>query len=64
MTTHETCSRCDGSGQIACQACHGTGSVRKVGAFEENKSFCTSCKGSGVERCHSCGGSGMVKIEE
>ena len=62
MTEHETCGRCDGSGQIACQACRGTGIVKQPGSYGGQEA-CSSCKGTGVARCHACGGSGTVKLD-
>jgi len=64
MTHHETCARCDGSGQIGCSPCRGTGTITKIGDFDEEKKTCPSCKGTGKARCHACGGSGTVKLED
>ncbi len=64
MTTHETCGRCDGSGEIACSSCRGIGTVKEPGIFTEERKVCASCKGTGRDRCHSCGGTGTVKIDD
>ncbi len=43
----QTCTKCQGRGQIRCTLCHGTGKIT-----------CRQCKGTGYAICTSCGGTG------
>ncbi len=48
------CSRCDGTGEIDCIQCYGSG---RHGNYP-NPETCAHCGGSGKQTCIDCGGSG------
>ncbi|MEL7562396.1 hypothetical protein [Dehalogenimonas sp. 4OHTPN] len=63
MAHHEICARCEGSGQIGCPDCRGTGIITRPRDFDEERRTCPACKGTGKNRCHACSGTGTVKFD-
>ena len=57
----QTCSACDGSGEVPCQGCGGSGIPRKDHIDEAREwASCASCHGRGTIPCQKCGGSGTI----
>lgn len=55
----DTCTRCNGSGQISCPGCGGRGAKTLNEGFNKSRVVsCAGCDGSGRTSCGSCGGSG------
>ena len=54
------CFKCDGTGQMKCRVCNGTGYLIKS-RFDYVEPMCYSCDTSGTETCDECGGSGEVE---
>ncbi len=50
------CPRCNGSGEMDCCSCHGTG-------YNLYGGQCGNCGGTGRETCDVCGGSGEIEEE-
>ncbi len=58
----QTCTRCNGDGQIPCPGCGGSGKLEQINeSAKEGFSKivnCAGCGGSGKRTCGACGGSG------
>lgn len=58
-----TCGRCNGSGQIICPGCGGSGTTRRIDESSKEKIAkiisCAGCNGRGTRTCGSCNGSGQ-----
>ena len=78
MTTPIKCSACNGSGNVNCDKCDGTGRNENVLCFGgseditggikvffgDNPYECDECHGSGEIPCSRCGGSGKIESLE
>lgn len=50
------CGRCNGSGEVDCKACGGSG-------YSWSGGQCGYCGGLGWETCPECGGDGYIEEE-
>ena len=57
------CPACDGSGNIACDSCAGTGDSRTRFLESGECRDCEECDGAGAEPCPWCEGDGTVTPE-
>lgn len=60
------CPYCNGSGQILCGVCFGTGmeSINIAGTDEWQEVVCSTCEGAGTVVCINCQGSGLAVPED
>lgn len=59
----DTCSACDGDGQVDCDYCDGNGEYECSecdGTGEINDEQCSTCQGGGDEACDYCHGDGSI----
>lgn len=51
------CNRCNGSGEVDCEACGGSG-------YNWSGGQCGYCGGTGLATCPECNGDGYIEVEE
>ena len=49
----QTCPECEGSGELLCTACGGSG-------YDEDDDPCADCEGNGSIECDTCEGTGEI----
>ena len=56
MYIRKRCDRCNGSGEVDCKACGGSG-------YSWSGGQCGYCGGLGLETCPDCNGDGYIEEE-
>lgn len=58
----EPCDECDGTGEIACGQCEGSGTTQSASSGEDEE--CPVCDGEGAHDCAACNGAGEVDCDD
>ena len=57
MYVRKRCNKCNGSGDVDCKACGGSG-------YSWSGGQCGNCGGTGLQTCPKCNGDGYIEVEE